>query len=56
MAEYRSPSGEVLDIPANGVRAIAALGWVPVTPPAPKKEPEKVEPEKAPAKRAPKKK
>lgn len=30
MALYRSPQGERLDIPAKGVRAIRALGWVPV--------------------------
>lgn len=30
MAEYRSPSGEVLDIPDKGVSAIEKLGWKPV--------------------------
>lgn len=29
MARFRSPYGEVLDIPAKGVGAIRALGWVP---------------------------
>lgn len=30
MVAYRSPSGEVLDIPDGGTAAIEALGWEPV--------------------------
>ncbi|WP_416394217.1 MULTISPECIES: hypothetical protein [unclassified Curtobacterium] len=30
MPAYRSPSGEVLDIPDGGTAAIEALGWEPV--------------------------
>lgn len=38
MARFRSPHGEVLDIPAKGVGAIRALGWVPVDKPAQRDE------------------
>lgn len=38
MTAYRSPSGEVLDIPDGGTAAIEALGWEPVeSKPAPAK-------------------
>jgi hypothetical protein len=34
---YRSPQGEVLDIPAEGEQIMRALGWEPVVPqPTPK--------------------
>lgn len=32
MTEFKSPSGEVLDIPTEGEAAIRALGWEPVKP------------------------
>lgn len=52
MAEYRSPSGEVLDIPAKGVAAIRTLGWEPVEKP----KSEKAADEKPAAKKSPKRK
>lgn len=39
MTLYKSPQGEVLDIPAKGIRAIESLGWKPAAP-AEDKEPE----------------
>lgn len=30
--QYRSPQGEVLEIPAGGGHALAALGWELLTP------------------------
>lgn len=54
MAEYRSPSGEVLDIPAGGVAAIRTLGWEPVEKPAAKTD--KTPDEKPATKKQPKRK
>ena len=47
--EMMSPQGEVLDIPAEGVHAMRALGWEPTGQPDP-------EPKAAPVKRNPRKK